>query len=240
MSILSRHTVRVMTLLRPNRANRTAFQQKMGLNVNPLAILFYWPSRLDPFQKGVTLLESIAQNFISAYPDAQIAIVGDGVGNDRTHADIMRPDCLLRSGGRIAYHPFSENLSMLGFAAASDVFGASLYEPCGQIDQVGNLFGATATNRDTGGYHDKIKEITLKNDCTAGDSGNGFLFKDYDTGGLWYGLAKTVQFHRLPLEIRERQIKRIMKETRQKHNPERMIEEYIRVYEELNGGMPLT
>jgi magnesium-transporting ATPase (P-type) len=52
---------------------------------------------------------------------------------------------------------------MLGYAAAHDVFGASLYEPCGQIDQVGNLFGATATNRDTGGYHDKIRELRLKN-----------------------------------------------------------------------------
>ncbi len=41
------------------------------------------------------------------------------------------------------------SLSMLGFAAASDMFGASLYEPCGQIDQIGNLFGLTATNRRT-------------------------------------------------------------------------------------------
>jgi len=48
---------------------------------------------------------------------------------------------------------------MLGYAAASDVFGASLYEPCGQIDQTGNLFAATATNRDIGGYHDKIDEL---------------------------------------------------------------------------------
>ena len=51
---------------------------------------------------------------------------------------------------------------MLGYAAACDVFGASLYEPCGQIDQVGNIFGATATNRDTGGYHDKIRELRLE------------------------------------------------------------------------------
>src|SRR5512140_3257675 len=107
---------------------------------------------------------------------------------------------------------------MLGFAAASDVFGASLYEPCGQIDQVGNLFGATATNRDTGGYHDKIHELAMNEDGASYDAGNGFLFKDYDTGGLWYGLDTTVQFHRRPPELRERHIKRIMKETRQQHN----------------------
>lgn len=221
------------------RENLIEFQKRTGLIVDPEAILLYWPSRLDPSQKGIELLEAIAQEFVTVHGDVQIAIIGNGVGTDRTHEDRCG-GIAWASGGKIAYQRFSEPLSMLGFAAASDVFGASLYEPCGQIDQIGNLFGATATNRDTGGYHDKIKEIMLKNDCTAGDSGNGFLFKDYDTGGLWYGLAKTVQFHRLPLEMRERQIKRIMKETRQKHNPERMIEEYIRVYEELNGGMPLT
>jgi len=66
---------------------------------------------------------------------------------------------------------------MLGFAAASDVFGASLYEPCGQIDQVGNLFGATATNRDTGGYHDKIQELTLSDSGAPQGSGKVFFFE---------------------------------------------------------------
>jgi glycogen synthase len=129
---------------------------------------------------------------------------------------------------------------MLGFAAAGDVFGASLYEPCGQIDQVGNLFGATSTNRDTGGYHDKIQELALIEDGALADSGNGFLFRDYDTGGLWYGLEKSVRFHRRPREIREKQIKRIMREARLQHDPEVMIEKYINAYKRLNGGKPLT
>src|SRR3989339_489788 len=226
-------------VLAAKRENLVEFQKRTGLNVNPEAILLYWPSRLDPSQKGIELLETIAQRFVTTHGDAQIAIVGNGVSNDRIHEEICgRIACA--SGGKITYQRFSEPLSMLGFAAASDVFGASLYEPCGQIDQIGNLFGATATNRDTGGYHDKIEELRLRIDGAEGDSGNGFLFKDYDTGGLWYGLSRTVQFHRGSPEIRERQIKRIMKETRQRHDPERMIDGYIRVYEELNGGMSLA
>jgi len=66
---------------------------------------------------------------------------------------------------------------MLGYAAASDVFGASLYEPFGQIDLVGNLYGATATNRDTGGYHDKITPLRLKTLGAPEDTGNGVLFR---------------------------------------------------------------
>jgi glycogen synthase len=221
------------------RKNLVEFQKRTGLNVSPEAILLYWPSRLDPSQKGIELLEAIAQQFVTIHGDTQIAIIGNGVGNDKTHEEICgRIACA--SGGKITYQRFSEPLSMLGFAAASDVFGASLYEPCGQIDQIGNLFGATATNRDTGGYHDKIREMALMNDGASEDSGNGFLFRDYDTGGLWYGLSKAVQFHRRSPEIRERQIKRIMKEARQRHDPERMIDGYIRIYEELNGGLPLV
>ena len=140
------------------------------------------------------------------------------------------------SGGKITYQHFSESLSLLGYAAANDVFGASLYEPCGQIDQVGNLYGATATNRDTGGYHDKITELRLQEDGFACDEGNGFLFRDYDAGGLWYGLEKSVCFHRRPPEIRERQLTRIMKEARVKYDPEKMIDRYIGIYEKLNGG----
>ena len=103
-----------------------------------------------------------------------------------------------------------------------------------------NIFGATATNRDTGGYHDKIREIRLKIDGATQDIGNGFLFRDYDTGGLWFGMQKSLHFHKRPAEIREVQVKRIMKESRAKYDLGNMIAEYIRIYERLNGGRPLT
>ncbi|MCG6533252.1 MAG: glycogen/starch synthase [Syntrophales bacterium LBB04] len=226
-------------VLAVKRENLVAFQKITGLNIDPNAILLYWPSRLDPSQKGIQLLEEIAQRFVNAHGDVQIAIVGDGVGRDRTHEENCgRIACA--SGGKIAYQRFSEPLSMLGFAAASDVFGASLYEPCGQIDQIGNLCGATATNRDTGGYHDKIVDMEWQAGGALAGRGNGFLFRDYDAGGLWYGLSRTVAFHRQPPEVREAQIRRIMRETRESYSPQRMIDSYMAVYKRLNGGRPLV
>ncbi len=222
-------------ILTAKRDNLVEFQKRTGLDIDPGAILLYWPSRLDPTQKGVHLLEEIAQWFVIAHRDVQIAIVGDGVGSDHTHEDICGR-IAYASNGRITYQRFNEPLSMLGFAAASDVFGASLYEPCGQIDQIGNLFGATATNRDTGGYHDKIEELSLPSDGAAQDRGNGFLFRDYDTGGLWYGLARSVAFHRQPLEVREAQLRRIMRETAEKHSLARMIDSYMAIYERIGCG----
>ncbi len=226
-------------ILEAKKENLVEFQRRTGLNINPDAVLFYWPSRLDPYQKGVELLEQIALPFVMKHGDAQIAVVADGVGEDRTHSDYLG-GISIASQGKIACHSFNESLSLLGYAAANDVFGASLYEPCGQIDQVGNLFGATATNRDTGGYHDKIRELRLKIGGSPQDVGNGFLFRDYDSGGLWYGLERSLAFHRKPPEIREGQIRRIMKEAREKYDLGKMIAAYIRIYERLNNGKPLA
>lgn len=226
-------------VLAAKQRSRVEFQRRTGLMVNPEAILLYWPSRLDPAQKGIELLEDIALKFVIEHGDVQIAVVADGISGDRSHEEIMgRIACA--SAGKITYQRFNESLSLLGYAAASDVFGASLYEPCGQIDQIGNLYGTTATNRDTGGYHDKIGELELKDDGFPCDEGNGFLFRDYDAGGLWYGLEKSVCFHRRPPEIRERQLIRIMKETRVKYDVGKMIDRYIGIYEKLNGGEPLA
>ncbi len=76
-------------VLEAKRTNRVEFQRRTGLKVDPDAIVFFWPSRLDPSQKGVELLEDIALKFVIEHGDTQIAIVADGVGGDRTHEDIL-------------------------------------------------------------------------------------------------------------------------------------------------------
>ena len=229
-------------VIEAKRLNLVKFQKRTGLTVDPEAILLYWPSRLDLMQKGVELLEEIAQRFVNEHPGVQIAVVGDPVGGDWTHADIMgRVACA--SQGRITYRRFDQDLSILGYAAASDVFGASLYEPFGQIDVVGNLYGATATNRDTGGYSDKIKPLGLRAWGAPIDSGNGVLFRDYNGAGLSWGLSATVQnhryFHEHPREW-EKQAKRIMREARSNWSLDNMVARYITAYEGLNEGKPLA
>ncbi|MGO9136105.1 MAG: hypothetical protein ACLQBC_00300, partial [Syntrophales bacterium] len=86
-----------------------------------------------------------------------------------------------------------------------------------------------------GGYSDKIEELQLRCDGASCDSGNGFLFCNYDPGGLWHGLSRSVQFHRRPPEVREQQIKRIMREARKRYSLDTMVDQYMKVYERLNG-----
>lgn len=224
-------------VIEAKKLNLVKFQKKTGLLVDPEAILLYWPSRLDRMQKGIELLEDIALKFVIEHPDVQIAIIGNPVGDNHSDAEILgRVACT--SGGKIMYRTFNDDLSVLGYAAASDVFGASLYEPFGQIDLVGNLFGATATNRDTGGFHDKIVPLQLKKLGAAEDVGNGVLFRDYDAGGLWQGLHEIVQIHRFfrkdPQEW-EKQAKRIMKEARKNWGLKKMVTDYLSAYERILG-----
>jgi glycogen synthase len=219
------------------KLNLIKFQSKTGLQVNPEAILLYWPSRLDRMQKGVELLEDIALRFVIEHPDVQIAVIGNAVGTDRTDSEILGR-IAWASNGKITYWPFDDDRSMLGYAAASDSFGASLYEPFGQIDLIGNLFGATATNRDTGGFHDKIVPMRLKKLGAPEDVGNGVLFKNYDSTGLWQGLEETVQNHRYFRNNQNewnKQAKRIMKEARDKWGMENMLAGYLAAYERILG-----
>lgn len=230
------------SVIEAKRANLVKFQQKTGLRVDADAILLYWPSRLDPMQKGVDLLEKAAQRIVDAHPGVQIAVIGDPVGGDTWHTSVMGR-IAFASRGTICYHRFNQDLSTLGYAAASDVFGASLYEPFGQIDVVGNIYGATATNRDTGGYSDKIIPLNLRAWGAPMDRGNGVLFRDYDANGLIWGLEAAIRHHRYfrehPREW-DKQMRRIMKEARQTWSLENMVAKYITAYEEINGGKPLA
>ena len=103
---------------------------------------------------------------------------------------------------------------------------------------IGNLFGATATNRDTGGFRDKIIPLRLKKLGAPADTGNGVIFKDYSGDGLWWGLNAALQNHRYfrndPQEW-ERQARRIMKETKNKWGLNSMITGYLSMYEKMLG-----
>ena len=219
-------------IIAAKRQNLIAFQNETGLNVNPDAILFYWPSRLDPFQKGVELLEDQAQAFVDAHQDAQIAIVADGIGSDRTHVDILGR-IAYGSGGRIAYHAFNEKLSMQGYAAAHDVFGASLYEPCGQIDRSATSSGPRQTGTPAG--ITTRSGTRLKVDARPGH-GN-VLFRDYDAGATLRP-GKSLPFTggrrgpRSPAEAHLSGARAV--------RPGKMIFSTSRIYETLNDGRPLA
>ena len=61
-------------------ANKQALQRELQLKEGPNAPIFFWPSRLDPVQKGPQLLTDILHQLVSDYwdRDLQVVIVANG------------------------------------------------------------------------------------------------------------------------------------------------------------------
>ena len=208
------------------RRNKVVFQRALGLEENPDAPLFFWPSRLDPAQKGPQLLTDICYRFLDKYwqSGAQIAVVANGA--------FQRPFCEIRDfhniGRRLAVHDFDGMLSQLGFAASDFMLMPSLFEPCGLPQMQAPIYGSLAIAHDTGGLHDTVEML----DADAG-RGNGFIFETYDANGLFWAMDQAMAFWRRPADVRAREVSRIMAESLSRFNHEACARQYIELYERM-------
>lgn len=208
------------------RKNKLAFQHKAGLDEDADAPLFFWPSRLDPAQKGPQLFTDILYRFLARYwrERPQVAIVANGAYQE-PFRDIVRFHDLY---GRVAVCDFDQALSQQGYAASDFTLVPSLFEPCGLPQMVGQLYGSLPVVHDTGGLHDTVEPL----DPAAG-SGNGFSFQVYDSRGLEWALDQAMKFYKLPAGEKNAQIARIMRRALERFNHEACAKAYIDIYQKM-------
>ncbi len=127
---------------------------------------------------------------------------------------------------RVAVCNFSESLSRLAYAASDFVLMPSLFEPCGLPQMISCKYGSLPVAHDTGGIHDTIAPLDIER-----NTGNGFLFRDYDSRALRWGLDQAMMFFRQPEEVRTRQIARIMREGAECFTHEVTARKYLQLYE---------
>ncbi len=209
-------------------ANKIEFQRTLGLTEAPNAPLLFWPSRLDPLQKGCQLLAEILYPVISAYWEdrLQVAFVADGPFQ-QVFKDIARAHGFER---RIAVHDYDPALEHLGYGAADFVLMPSRFEPCGLPQMIGAIYGALPIAHAVGGLKDTVRHLN-----PTRHSGNGFLFKSYDAGGLYWAIEQAMAFYHLPVEVRFREISRIMDQSAESFNHQVMAGHYIDLYQKLLG-----
>ncbi|SDT94112.1 MULTISPECIES: glycogen synthase [Desulfobacula] len=206
--------------------NKQYLQNIVDLEPDENAVLFFWPSRLDPVQKGCRLLADTIYDIVSQYWEANLQIVFVASGEFQKHFyDIVRFHGL---NHRIAVCGFNEGLSHQAFAASDFLFMPSSFEPCGLPQMVGGIYGTLPIVHDTGGLHDTIRQLDHEN-----NTGNGFLFNVHDAAGLKWAVDKAMEFHFLDPDIKEVQINRIMIESVLEFNHSRCAEEYIKLYEKM-------
>ncbi len=208
------------------QANKREFQRRVGLEIDPDAPLLFWPSRLDPIQKGCQLLTDILYEVISKYWERglQLAVVANGSYQEHFHNVVQ----FHGFHDRVAVCNFNEELSHLGYAASDYMLMPSRFEPCGLPQMISCLYGSLPIVHNTGGLHDTVEHLNAE----AG-TGNGFRFDFYDAQGLSWAIDEAMRFHLLPAEERHRQIERIMRESADRFTHAVTAQHYIDIYEQM-------
>ena len=208
------------------KTNKRILQKTLGLMQEPHAPLFFWPSRLDPVQKGCQLLSEILYKVVSRYWKQNLEIVFVADGEFQRHfKDIVRFHNL---SDRIAVCGFNERLARLAYGASDFVMMPSSFEPCGLPQMIGAIYGALPIAHDTGGIHDTVVHLDVDR-----KTGNGFLFRTFDSNGLSWAIDQAMNFYMLPIKEKERQINRIMIQSASKFNHRVTAQHYIDLYEKM-------
>jgi starch synthase/alpha-amylase len=206
--------------------NKVYLQDLLDLEPDENAALFFWPSRLDPVQKGCRLLAEILYDLVSQYWAANLQVVFVASGEFQRHFhDIVR---FHGFGKRVAVCGFNEELSHQAFAASDFLMMPSSFEPCGLPQMIGGIYGTLPIVHDTGGLHDTIRRLDPQS-----NTGNGFSFNVHDANGFKWALDRAMDFHFLDPDIKETQINRIMIESVLEFNHSKCAQEYINLYEKM-------
>jgi starch synthase len=211
------------------RENKRAFQIRMGLKVSDDTPLFFWPSRLDPMQKGPELLSDILFHMVSKFRKGgiQFAFVANGA-HQRYFHEIVAMHGL---GGCVSVRDFDEDLSRCGFAASDFMLMPSRFEPCGLTQMIAVKYGSLPIVHNTGGLKDTVAPMDVK-----AQTGNGFVFENYDSGGLDWAIGQAMDFYGLPQDIRHREVKRVMTEAQERFTHTETAKQYVALYEKMLDG----
>jgi starch synthase len=206
------------------RENKLALQRELQLKVDADAPIFFWPSRLDPVQKGPQLLLDILHSLVSDYWDRDLQVVFVANGPHQRWFEKLVADFDL--GERVSVVDFDERLSRLAYAASDFMLMPSLFEPCGLPQMTAPLYGSLPVVHSTGGLYDTVRHIDVER-----STGNGFSFDHYGAEGLRWAMDRAMDFHALPDDVREREIRRVMVESAREFSHKEVARRYIEMYE---------
>lgn len=205
---------------------KVELQKLLLLREDPNVPVLFWPSRLDPIQKGCQLLAEILYELTQDYAHLglQIVMIADGP-YQQTFQGMVKYHGL---EDRVAVHSFSESLSHLGYGGSDFVLMPSSFEPCGLPQMIGARYGALPIAHATGGLKDTVKHLDIH-----ANVGNGFLFDHFTPQGLRWAIDQALDFYQLPAESKDPQIARIMVESKEEFSDKRVVEDYLAIYDRL-------
>ena len=206
--------------------NKRALQRQLNLLEKANAPILFWPSRLDPVQKGCQLLAEILYSITADYhaENLQIVMVADGIFKNHFHEIVSQHGLQ----DRVAIMDFNEDLARLAFGGSDFVLMPSSYEPCGLPQMIGPRYGTLPIAHNTGGLRDTVTQFS-----DDFGTGNGFVFEYFDACGLRWAIDQAMAFHNSHKDIREATISRVMRESLNYFSTEIMCAKYSDIYQKL-------
>jgi starch synthase/alpha-amylase len=206
--------------------NKLFLQETLGLKMDSKAPVFFWPSRLDRVQKGCQLLAEILFEVVARYKEQnlQIVFVADGQFQ-RYFKEIIHFHDL---SDRIKVCDYDERLARLAYGASDFVIAPSLFELCGFPSIIGPIYGSLPVAYDTGGINDTVVHMDLEH-----NTGNGFLFKNFDSNGLLWAIEQAMIFYNCDSQEKQQQIERVMTQGAADRNHGVTMVQYLELYEKI-------
>jgi len=222
------HHFDISTITSGKAANKRQYQEQVGLKLDPNAPLFFWPSRLDPMQKGCQLLADILYQLTTDYADIGLQVGMVASGDFEVHFQNIVEMHGLQD--RVSIKPFNESLSRLAYAASDFIIMPSRFEPCGLPQMVAPMYGTLPVVHNTGGIHDTVAHLHYD-----GNLGNGFRFDVYGSEGLRWAIDEAIRFYQWDEADKTKTLQRIMKESKKRFNHKTTATAYIDLYSKMLG-----
>jgi len=162
--------------------SKKALAEKFGFTYNENVPVFSAISRLVD-AKGFDLLAEIIHDIMKL--DIQFVLLGTG---DKKYYKLFEEIQVKYKGRFSCYLGFSDELAHL-IEAGSDIFlMPSKYEPCGLNQMYSLIYGTIPLVHETGGLADTVVKFNEKE-----ETGNGFVFKKYDSQELFKEIKRAVK-----------------------------------------------
>lgn len=169
------------------RVNKVDLQKEVGLPESPDKLVFGLISRLVD-QKGLDLLKDIMPRLMRF--DVQFVLLGSGDPIYEAYFEKVQKSHPDKMHTRIG---FDANLAQKIYAGCDIFLMPSRFEPCGLGQMISLRYGTVPVVRATGGLADTIEEFDPKD-----QTGNGFVFTDYDSGAFFDAVKRSISTYRAP------------------------------------------
>ena len=181
--------------------NKKDLQRSFNLTVDADIPLLAYSGRLDD-QKGLDLLVEVLPTLLSEY-HVQFVVIGTGTQKYREFFTSLEKDF----PGLVGTHLMRDFvLPRRVFAGADMLLLPSKFEPGGIVVIEGMRYGAVPVVRSTGGLADIVSDFDPE-----GNTGNGFLFHNYNKLSLFGAIIRAIQVYRND-RLWTDLVKRVMKE----------------------------